>query len=445
MNRITLRDFRCFRDQQDAHLAPLTLLVGENSTGKTSFMAMIRALWDVAYRNRIPDFKETPYDLGSFDEIVHHRGGSVGRAEEFIVGFSGTDGSARSKAKNKRSAFEFSVTFKRDGTVPVPSLTRFVQDSLWIEQHLTTRKEPRVRFGTKRGSWEFEAPGGSIDLAQNSLRPINLLYFKIDYIQHKARPLAESPQKPTRQDLVSLEEFIWQMHRSDEMRPYASAPVRSKPHRTYDPARLSPDPEGDYVPMYLADLYFRYKETWGSLKEQIENFGKAAGLFDEISIKSLGKRESAPFQVQVRKSGSHLKGPGRNLLDVGYGVSQVLPVIIELLREDASPIFLLQQPEVHLHPSAQAALGSLFCEVASPFRQLVVETHSDHILDRVRMDVRDQKGQLKPNDVSILFFERKGLDVQIHSLGLDENGNLLGAPPDYRRFFMQEQGRSLGI
>ena len=57
MDQITLKNFRCFREKQTARLAPLTLLVGENSTGKTSFMAMIRALWDVAYRQRIPDFK----------------------------------------------------------------------------------------------------------------------------------------------------------------------------------------------------------------------------------------------------------------------------------------------------------------------------------------------------------------------------------------------------
>ena len=54
MDQITLKNFRCFREKQIARLAPLTLLVGENSTGKTSFMAMIRALWDVAYQNRIP-------------------------------------------------------------------------------------------------------------------------------------------------------------------------------------------------------------------------------------------------------------------------------------------------------------------------------------------------------------------------------------------------------
>ena len=52
-------------------------------------------------------------------------------------------------------------------------------------------------------------------------------------------------------------------------------------------------------------------------------------------------------------------------------------------------MFLLQQPEVHLHPQAQAALGTLFCQVAAGGRQLIIETHSDYIIDRVRMDVRD--------------------------------------------------------
>lgn len=147
----------------------------------------------------------------------------------------------------------------------------------------------------------------------------------------------------------------------------------------------------------------------------------------------------------MRKGGGRLKGPHRNLIDVGYGVSQVLPVITELLRQDAPSMFLMQQPEVHLHPSAQAALGSLFCEVAGRNRQMVVETHSDHLLDRIRMDIRDGTTHLKPDDVSILFFEREGLDVQIHSLRIDEEGNILNAPESYGRFFMEETARSLRL
>ena len=74
LQEIRLRDFRCFGEPQTARLAPLTLLVGENSTGKTSFLAAVRAICDVAFRQREPDFRETPFDLGSFPEIVHTPG-----------------------------------------------------------------------------------------------------------------------------------------------------------------------------------------------------------------------------------------------------------------------------------------------------------------------------------------------------------------------------------
>ena len=195
--------------------------------------------------------------------------------------------------------------------------------------------------------------------------------------------------------------------------------------------------------MYLADISFRNHDEWEYVKERLEDFGRKSRLFNEIAIRRLGKTDGSPFQVQVRKFGKRLKGPWRNLVDVGYGVSQALPVVTEMLRPDAPALFLLQQPEVHLHPSAQAALGSQFCQAASTGKQLIVETHSDHLMDRIRMDVRDGVSALKPDDVSILFFERDEIDVRIHSLGIDDEGNITGAPPGYRRFFMDEVRRSL--
>ena len=82
--------------------------------------------------------------------------------------------------------------------------------------------------------------------------------------------------------------------------PHAGAPVRSKPHRTYDPTRIARDPEGDYVPMFLANQYFEDEKHWGRLVEALQRFGKEAGLFDEITVKPLGK-QSDPFQLQIRR------------------------------------------------------------------------------------------------------------------------------------------------
>ena len=441
MDSITLKNFRCFREKQTARLAPLTLLVGENSTGKTSFLAMIRILSDIAFSFRNPDFKEDPYDLGSFDEIAHRRGARGGKADRFEAGFS---------VATKRKGVvprEFHFTFGKRGSTPIPIRRRLARGKNWIDEAAGTDGSYLLQVGTSRGVWQVQVPDEhSVPTVFDRDTIVPSYYFLMRRLGSEDTDLLPLEGAPpfTADDGQRLRDLA-RRHFGIHERAFASAPVRSKPHRTYDPARPTPDPEGDYVPMYLADLYSRDRRRWRDLKNLLEGYGKASGLFDEISIKRLGNTESEPFQVQVRKSGGRRKGSWRNLIDVGYGVSQALPVITELLREDAPDIFLLQQPEVHLHPMAQAALGTLFCQVVGPDRQLIVETHSDHLLDRVRMEVRDSKGTLTADDVSILFFERGDLEVRIHSLRIDEEGNMLGAPDSYRQFFMEETAKSLGL
>lgn len=461
MDKIRLKHYRCFRDQQTARLAPLTLLVGENSTGKTSFLAMTRILLETVNNpNQSPDFKKHPYDLGSFDDIAHHRGGRGGRSETFEAGVELAQGAAG-------RPYRFDVAFKKSGTAPVPAKMRLSRQKVWIEVNFEDGLSKRTSFGTSRGAWKYQG-----DSRFNLYSPFDFLaspFFDpgirrlVEGRGVELEPIAlESSVPPTTEDWKLIEQLI-DDYKKRSRNPsaelcYSSAPVRSEPRRTYNPSRSTPDPQGAHVPMYLASLYFREPSKWKELKQALEDFGRTAGLFDEISIRPLGKRDSDPFQVQVRKFGGRLKGPGRNLIDVGYGVSQVLPLITELLRLDVFDfssmmldrllhrdpyMFLVQQPEVHLHPSAQAALGSLFCNVAGRQRQLVIETHSDHLLDRVRMDVRDGTGRLKPEDVSILYFERRDLDVRIHSLRIDQEGNILGTPDGYRNFFLEETARSL--
>ncbi len=225
----------------------------------------------------------------------------------------------------------------------------------------------------------------------------------------------------------------------------AGAPVRSRPRRTYDAAPGLRTAEGESVPQRLADLSAGSDAEWKELRKKLVRFGEASGLFDEVEVRRLGGNDSDPFQIRVRKFGGTLKGPWRNLKDVGYGVSQALPILVEIMNGNPSRVFLLQQPEVHLHPQAQAALGSLFLEAAAEGRQLLVETHSDPLLDRIRMDIRDRKTTLRAEDVSLLYFEREGLGVRIHSLGFDEQGNVRGAPDSYRSFFLRETERRLEL
>ena len=451
MDRITLQNFRCFRERQTARLAPLTLLVGENSTGKTSFMAMVRALWDVAYQQRVPDFKEPPYDLGSFDEIAHYRGEDEGHADSFMASFKAHWKYVDDDVDN---TFKFDVEFGEMDTAPVLTARRlsYEDNSVWIEHRRISRDLQRVSFGTSRGSWKWEGAHdtGGVWIDDKFVAPF---YFITEDIKRRINGNGNSESDliglsgsnlPEAEDWALVEHLCSFGEFRPDVRPYASAPVRSKPHRTYDPSRPTWDPQGDYIPMYLANLYARDKEKWRKTKGFLEKFGRASGLFNEISIKTFGPRGSGPFQVQIGNYEKSSRGLKRNLIDVGYGVSQALPVVTELFHDESPSMLLLQQPEVHLHPSAQAALGSLFCDVASSGRQLIVETHSDYILDRVRLDVRDRKTELRVEDVSILFFERGNLDVKIHPVKIDEMGNVYG-PPDYRQFFVDETNRDLRL
>ena len=487
MNRITIQNYRCFRESQSARLAPLTLLVGNNSTGKTSFLALIRALWEVAFLNESPDFQKDPYDLGTFRDIAHNSGRGGGQANSFEAGFEYSRSVRRDDSRYKVS---FSVTFEEHGISPFPVARRIAKGQTRLEVFVQEDGNYAIDVSTSRFNDQYKSEYPKYTQDDTRLLPIR--FFVRDIVeQYKATLISLAEDSAINgnnlnkedidksitelsRELDDLTRALSPLFRGPSLRepslrgaslggpsfrrpsfrgpPFAAAPVRSRPRRTYDPIRPSQDPEGEYIPTYLASISLSNQKEWSRLKDALEDFGTVSGLFDEITIKSLGKTEGTPFQVQIRKSGKRRrrrrKGPFKNLIDVGYGVSQALPVITELMREDRSSpqMFLLQQPEVHLHPSAQAALGSLFCSiVADSRRQIIVETHSDHLLDRVRMDVRDKKTSLRPKDVSILFFERDELDVNIHSIGIDEEGNILDAPPSYREFFMEETRRSIGL
>ena len=429
MDSITLQNYRCFgSEEQTGRLAPLTLLVGPNSTGKTSFLALIRALWDVAFREVVPNFREEPFDLGSFGDIVHQRGGRNEAVERFSGGFD-----LHSPPAEGGEVLRFAATFESWQTAPFPAVRAYSDDNISVKLSSTESRDgerPSYRIG--QGSWQDVGKGMTMRQSDGlvSLESLDRL-----------------PSVRFGDDDDHLRRFFTGV-RVQKMflpRPFASAPIRSCPRRTYDPMLLAQDTTGDYIPSYLANVSRRSADEWQLLKSELEDFGQTSGLFDEISVRSFGKSDGDPFQIQIRKSSKRRKGPWRNLIDVGYGVSQALPVLVEVLRSDAAEMFLLQQPEVHLHPQAQAALATLFCQAAAGGRQLVVETHSDYIIDRVRMDVRDGTRGLKPENVSILYFEPGDLDVKIHSIRIDSSGNVLDAPLSYGNFFMDEVSRSIGL
>ena len=136
---------------------------------------------------------------------------------------------------------------------------------------------------------------------------------------------------------------------------FSMSPIRSQPKRTYDQMREFDGPEGSDIPIRLMRIKATNKDKWEALKARLVEFGKSAGLFHNIDVRNFGGAMGAPFKLTVK-----VRGPNSNVIDVGYGVSQILPILVNVFdqlvsrrriyRSGRIPIFLLQQPEVHLHP-----------------------------------------------------------------------------------------------
>lgn len=442
--QLVLKNVRSFAEPGPIPLRPLTLLVGENSAGKSSFLALLRIAFDIGSGNAVPSFNREPFFLGAFDQIAHVRAGAAGRSKFFEIGLT-IDIPSEANLPPLPTPAALTAKFEKRGSQP--ALTRF--EVLRAGSGLTLNLDgERARLDISTPGWSGEDVGAESVMNALSLsgegtsRLFQILSFFAEHspsslinekkVPVEAKPVAEEALKGCAKAMGA---FAAATHSG----AYAIAPVRSKPERTYNPVEYLRQAEGSHVPMVLAKSKFSSKPRWDRVRLPIESFGQAAGLFDAFNVKTMGRSDSDPFQLEVKTGGRF-----RNIIDVGYGVSQVLPIIVDLVDGEHKGTFLLQQPEVHLHPRGQAALGTFLCGNAAKGNRLIVETHSDYLINRVRAEVRNS-GTIKPDQVGLLYFERAGAVTQIHQIGLDEQGNLVRPPDSYRQFFLEETASSLGF
>jgi hypothetical protein len=226
---------------------------------------------------------------------------------------------------------------------------------------------------------------------------------------------------------IGMSEFVW------------LAPIRTRPRRTYDGYGKEYSPEGEHTPYELRKRLHPTNKA-KVFCSALEKFGKVSGLFRKVGIHNLGKGAAAPFELLVTLSDSQLR-----INSVGYGVSQALPVVVEMLVRDKGAWFAIQQPEVHLHPRAQAALGDLLFQMTElEQKHFVIETHSDFMVDRFRLNMRRTK-QHKVK-AQVVFFERHGDGNKLSIIPIQTDGDYSPEQPKtFRDFFVKEQLSILGI
>ena len=436
ITQFTMEEVRCFAERQEFNIRPLTFLVGENSTGKTTALACFQVLAN--YLNGLGvDFNSAPYSMGIFKDIVRN-------------------------SRKTEKGFKLGCTFGGKAEEDGEWIVEFVEKEGGVEPSVRTVK---LKYTDNEIvlSADYAGKGGMAftycDKEQNRYRigvnsailDSNSPFFLLNRFHHRGERRSEEETALTNylQEKRGSLRYSWGGLEGSSV--FSMSPIRSQPKRTYDPMREFDDPEGSDIPIRLMRIKATNKEKWEFLKERLVKFGERSGLFQNIDVRNFGGSMGNPFQLKVK-----VKGPTSNIIDVGYGVSQILPILVNIFDQPVSrqriyrsgrvPCFLLQQPEVHLHPRAQAELSSLLTTAASRDRggqSFIVETHSDYMIDRARIEIK--KGNIRPEDVSLIYLEPKGRVVKVHNISFDKMANMKGVPPHYGEFFLKETNRLMGF
>ncbi|MFZ4578142.1 MAG: DUF3696 domain-containing protein [Myxococcota bacterium] len=412
--RIRLKNFKAWGEQLWDHgveLAPVTLLLGPNSAGKTSLLQVPLLLQQTFLSpDRTLDLNfggqaEDRLYLGGYQDVV---------CEHDITRNIG-----------------IGLRLRQNGSLCVDYTAEWLHRADHAESQLLEYRVDGNDYAAERQSragYKLRAPGYTAPVYGNrEFRPERSVAFSAEAVAElaEAKLLTQSQQ---------IQDVALKLRRAVAQIAYLG-PLREPPRRTYLWADQNPGNLGDTgkqaVMALLASKYSRRKADdtgefgpeW--LVERTSHWLNRLGLAERLELKQQGR--SRHYEVQVRRGASE----EANLVDVGFGVSQVLPMIVLAHFVPRGTTIIAEQPEIHLHPRAQVGLAELMVEVAiSRDVQFIVETHSEHLFRRLQTLVA--RKVITPAQCRLYFVDRDETGhPHLDRLELDEFGRIANWPDGF--------------
>ena len=407
LHKIGLENFKGWR-KLDIDLAPITFLFGGSSSGKTALLQALLLLkqtasgFDPKQHINFGGGRRDYVDFGSYQDLVY------GHDKSRHIGLRLSWDSLTAFYEQVQNSIDYVISWRLNSDIFIETLDYFIHSADSENYHAKVKHNEGGKY-----LLEVSTPIAVEDTPVSSPESCYIL------------PDETLPKLAA--DYLFLNRFVNREFESLMDQLLYLGPLRQYPKRYYQwtGERKSQVIEPDGADA-VAALISAARDN-ESLQEDTANWLKQLGLVDGFSIKSTDARERF-YEVTVKIGDAESA-----LMDVGFGVSQVLPVIAMLLSAPAGSIILLEQPELHLHPNAQSALADLMLYAAEKRGlQLIVESHSEHLLRRLQRRIAEVEQEFaRPENIKMYFCAPGKTGSTICEVKLDKYGQIANWPPNF--------------
>lgn len=430
ISKLKLEKFRCF-SKAEMEFGKITLITGANSSGKSSFMY---ALLGILQSGGFPFTYSSNgryVDMGDFYEMAFRHDVSKGIGIELEIQDGIRKYDIRLKLNNPEGGgIPLVKEFKCRNSYFSLKIVGDVKGGHFIYDLDYNPKKNPDRYDDKL----IESILNDDTVDKNSTEDFILLIRALskDYHLRKEKFDANTQDSIKDEKLIVLfkviNEVIRVFRRLDEKFNFISS-YRMPPERTYlersSGKKIAPSGLG------FVDSLLKWRNTDSSRFEKIISLLNKLNIINDIQVERM---QGGQFNVLVK---ANKESPFVSLSDVGFGVSQILPVVMADVELGEESTLYAAQPEIHLHPSVQADYASYVMEQAITSRKrYIIETHSEYLLNRIRLGI--VQGNIAEDDVKIYYLQQDNGITTVHTLTFTKKGQILGAPEDFFQTYMMD-------